>query len=378
MKIPSVPSSYNQLLKWLRWLLSFSLLAIIVYVAPIKEIGRSLLLINPFIVVSAMFLVIVNLCLRGARWALLFYPHYHITGLSASGPVMIGLAVNGILPGRVGELVRIILGVRKFKSGFTFTTATVIGDRMLDGLTLLLFFGTSMLLLPHSSTGTSENIIIRSVSSQTVFHVFRSLSIISFVLLFSVIGLMFLRKRLPLEKIVRCTPVIGLRIGDWAEKVIGEASRGFEAFRYPWVLFRSISLSLIIWLSLALCTYLVALGMSDITLNFLQALVITSISVAASSIPAAPGAWGVFEAGTLLAIKLLNIPCETSVGVAFAFILHFCTYTSVVFMGIIAVMRSEITVSELNSVIQSSASQQLSGDDHRSENKANVSSPSER
>ena len=100
-------------------------------------------------------------------------------------------------------------------------------------------------------------------------------------------------------------------------------------------------MSLLLWLALGLTNLLVARAMPGVELDFRQALVVTAISIAASAIPSVPGAWGVYEAGVLLALVLVRAAPEPGDGVAFAFVSHLCQYLPVVVLGAIAGFRSQ-------------------------------------
>ncbi len=59
----------------------------------------------------------------------------------------------------------------------------------------------------------------------------------------------------------------------------------------------------------------------------------TSISIAASSIPSVPGAWGVFEAGGLFALVISGVQFEQAVGIAYVLTIHIVNYLLIVLLG---------------------------------------------
>ncbi len=357
-----------RLLRWLCWCLSIALLGSLFFIVPLKDVCHSLLLTNPLIFIIAMIFVVMHLYLRSIRWALLFSPHYHVTGKTAAGPVMISLATNGVLPWKIGELVRVAIGAKKFKSGFPFTIATVIGDRLLDSLSLLLFLNVAIILLPDFDYQVSVKAFNREIGAKIIPHLIKTIYVTSGIILFSIILLILPKTRTLLSIIISLLPALGLRINKFIDKALPEAVRGLTAFQNFRILLKVTILSLATWLLLAFTTQLISLSMPGIKLNFIQSFTVTVISISAASIPSTPGAWGIFEGGALLALKLLNVPCAISESIAFVLVLHLSLYIPVILMGAVMVMKGELTTSELYSVIHSSVQQQSSKDKHISGN----------
>lgn len=341
------------LFAWIGWIISLAVIVGMVYLVPFNDIVRSLSLVDPIYFFLAFLTTGINLALRGKKWAMLFLPKYKIRAIDALAPVNIGLAVNGVLPGKVGEFVRVALGVKMFKTSYAFTTVTLIGDRLLDALTLLLFLGLSILALPSfeiNSTVNSE--ITELVSPEALVDVIWSMSAMSILLLLFIIGLMITTTRNLLLKVVKAIPVIGKAISNKADHIFSELNEALMAFReFKIVLSVSIQ-SILVWLVLAVGTYLLSFGFEGLEMNFFQALVITSISIASAAIPSAPGGWGIFEAGTVLAIRMMNIQCDDSTAIAYAFAMHFAQYLAVMGGGIVMMFVAGISKNELKNLIK--------------------------
>jgi uncharacterized protein (TIRG00374 family) len=327
------------LLIWCGWALSLVLLGSIVFIVPVRDVWQALRLTQPLFVVPGIFLVLVHLRFRGSRWALLFQPHYQISGSAASVPVIIGLAVNGVLPGKVGELMRIGLGARQFKTSLTFTTMTAISDRLFDALTLLVLLGGALFLVPEYHALTTVHIFRYEVRPEVLSRLATTFAATVLLLLGLIVCLMFARTRTFLLQVFNGLPIIGGKFHTKIEHIFTEAAHGLAALRDTRIFLKVMLFSGLIWLPPALTTQLVSLGIPGIHLNFFQALIVTVISIGMTSIPSAPGSWGVFETGTLLALKLLNIPWEPRVSVAFALILHLSFYLPIVLTGAILFLK---------------------------------------
>lgn len=322
--------------RWSRSLLGLILSAFflvgIVWAVPFSDVKDSLMQANHGLLVLASLPVLLNLWIRGIRWALLFQPQYSIQSRDALGPVLIGLALNSVLPGRAGELARVGLGARKLGVSVPFVLSTVFGERLLDAVVLLFFLGISLLLLPQVEGSATVEFMGFFLSFETLGEVARNLGIASALLSVLVVSLLVPFSRSRLKEAFGKLPLVGVS----AKKALGELGRGLTSLRRPMIFLKVLSLSLILWFALALTILLVSKAIPGIDLNLRQALVIMSISIAVSAIPSAPGAWGVFEAGILLALTLCNVSLEKGTSIAFAFVAHTCQYLPVVSLGGVA------------------------------------------
>lgn len=336
----------QNIIKWVGGGVSLVLLGSIGFIVPVQKVWNALLLARPLWVISSMFLILIHLRLRGSRWALLFLPHYRISGASASIPVIIGLAMNGVFPGKIGELVRIGLGARQFKTGITFTTMTAINDRLFDAITLVGFLSGSLFLLPTVNTLNSLEILHYHIQPDQIAGVMKAGAITIFTLLGLVASLVFSRTRRWLVALSSFVPLIGNWLPQKVEAILAETSRGIAPFKNFRVLSKIAFLSAAIWLPPAFAAQCVAFGTPGIELNLAQAFLVTMMSVGMAAIPSAPGAWGVFEAGTVFALQLLGIQSDLSQKIAFALILHSSFYIPTVVTGGILLMKTKLSVSE--------------------------------
>lgn len=83
---------------------------------------------------------------RAQRWAAILRPIAPLTQTEAASLMTIGLAANNVLPARTGEIVRAVLLKRQRGiSGFA-VLATIIVERILDGLVLAIFLAATIAL----------------------------------------------------------------------------------------------------------------------------------------------------------------------------------------------------------------------------------------
>jgi glycosyltransferase 2 family protein len=100
---------------------------------------------NPVYIVPAIGIYFVGVWLRAWRWQLLMSPFAHVPTGRLFRIILIGFAVNNVLPLRLGEIVRTFLLRRSHGIPIASTLATVLIERLLDvfalcGLMTLVLF----------------------------------------------------------------------------------------------------------------------------------------------------------------------------------------------------------------------------------------------
>jgi hypothetical protein len=90
--------------------------------------------------VSALFI-------RAARWRLLLRPLADLPARRFLAPLSIGFMVNFLLPGRAGEVVRVWLLGRREPVSASAAFATVVVERLFDGLAIICFLAPAPFLL---------------------------------------------------------------------------------------------------------------------------------------------------------------------------------------------------------------------------------------
>ena len=98
--------------------------------------------------VPAIAVYFVSLYVRSYRWRYLLQPFAAVHSWRLYPVILVGYMANTLLPVRLGELARsYYLSVREPVRGST-ALATILVERVFDGLTLLVFLAVAALFLP--------------------------------------------------------------------------------------------------------------------------------------------------------------------------------------------------------------------------------------
>lgn len=244
--------------------------------------------------------------IRGYRWKLMLKPVKNVSALSCIAAIFVDLLGNNILPARLGDLWRSIAVKHKENLPVTTAFSSLVVERILDGLVILLgaFLGRWLFKkVPNSM-------------KQAIMYL--TLGLLAIILVFLLIY------AIHEHRYKNCDSKIALHV----KKVV-------SALRFLGNLRNTIYILLLSILSWIIEFYsyfyfLKAIGLKGPMSLALFVMVAVNIGV---SIPSGPGFFGVFEYSTLLAFYAYSLPKE--LGLTYAFITHALRYISGSLVGFI-------------------------------------------
>ncbi|MDJ0655486.1 MAG: lysylphosphatidylglycerol synthase transmembrane domain-containing protein [Xanthomonadales bacterium] len=295
---------------------------------PVDDVLEALLQIDPLMIVLAALCTFVNLYLRGIRWYLLGRESSAARVGSAVRISSIGLAINAVLPGKVGELAKVGMTSRTWGIGLPRAGAILVTERVTDGVVLLAI--ASVFLWSSASVGALAledgkglSAAVRSMAVLTGFVVIVTLLLAS----------------PPLNRWLRSVVlkiVPGSAVARKISHIVSEIGVGLRSATSPWQIVAAYSLTLVMWVMLAAGALLLAGGSDLLSLTISEAMLLTAVTVIFSAAPSAPGAWGIFEAAGVMVILSLGIAEEGPPALAFVLTLHLVQYAPVVIAGFLA------------------------------------------
>src|SRR5207237_10002072 len=99
------------------------------------------------LIFPAVALYFVGVWLRSARWGLLL-PEHAVKTSTLFRALVVGFTVNNLLPLRMGEVARAYLLARWAGVAYGATIASLVVERVLDGLSLAVLLLVALWLLP--------------------------------------------------------------------------------------------------------------------------------------------------------------------------------------------------------------------------------------
>ncbi|MCE5229688.1 flippase-like domain-containing protein [bacterium] len=284
-----------------------------------------------------------SMYLRAVRWGLLFKPHYDIKGWQAFAPLMVGFAFNSILPGRVGEVVRCLHIGKSQKTGVPVALATVVAERILDAVTLFGMLAVAFAVLPPIDPNTNvpvpgSTVVLNAKVLEKSIH---GLITICIVLVVGLIVFMFPWVQLTCIRITRRLGFMSARIRRAIARIIIKFAGGFHALKQPAVMARIIFHSVVLWVLVGVSNLAIARGF-DLPMSLPQALALVTLIGIFITIPAAPGYWGLYEAGAIFTLTVMKISDNVTVMFAYAIMIHLVQYVPIVVIGLWMARKADI------------------------------------
>jgi uncharacterized membrane protein YbhN (UPF0104 family) len=201
---------------------------------------------------------------------------------------LVGYLANTVLPARLGEGVRAVLLARREGLPMPDTIGSVVLERLLDILTVAILGATAAVAL--------------GARGQTLIVALVGLAVAVGALVVVAIAARFLR-RSHWGRLERARTIVG-----------GLLSGASPAGRAP-VIARALALTVITWLLDAGIYWLVARSLG-VDLAPVAAMIVSTVAVLSTAIPAAPGYVGTFELAASGALRALGVDVETALAVA--------------------------------------------------------------
>lgn len=247
--------------------------------------------------VLAQFVIHV---VRAVRWGLLVKPLGPISNRAIFAAASIGFPATFFLPLRLGEFARPAMAVRSGLS-FTGTFASVVVERMADGLVNVGLFFTLLAVLPSDVAPEIRR--------------FSWIALVFFGGGLVALGIGYWARSLFLKVTRRLLTPFGPGISD---KVVGLLSTfldGLQSVASPTRLLGFLALTLVYWAVNGWATYLVAAHYAP-GLPFIAGPFMVTVIVFAIMIPAGPAFAGTLEAGVRLGLAPFGVGADQAAVVA--------------------------------------------------------------
>jgi uncharacterized protein (TIRG00374 family) len=235
---------------------------------------------------------------------------------------------NNILPARAGEFVRAFVGARMERIPFSTSFATVVIDRVLDGLTVSAIFALAVVIQPLPDEIKGAGYLAAAV----------------YAVALATLLLLILNEQLAIRVIAKVLSPLPDRFGAYVVDLARTFAGGLSALRTPRLLFSATGISVLIWLGYALSVYFMAWAF-NIELTMMQSLVVLLIVTIALTLPSTPGFVGTMELALKWGLVLFGI--DESRAFAFALVYHVTQYVPITVAGLIALWIERFSMRDI-------------------------------
>lgn len=307
--------------------------AVFLYLAFRKISFRHMILaqekVNYWYLAPAAVFLFLSLWFRAYRWGIFFRPMKPMRMRNLFSSLLIGYMANNVLPFRLGEFLRAysIGKAEDFSKVASF--ATIVLERIIDVITLLIFLGVALLFQPFPHYVKNSGLIIFIIcASALLFMVF---------LVIRTEGtLLFYRK---------FTRFIPQKISHRGENVLRSLIDGLAILRSPRYCFMIALHSALIWLSYVMIVHMLVYAFNfqiDYGLTLLASVTILVMTAISVSVPSSPGYIGTYHYLVMLGLEIYKVPSSTAL--TFAVVLHLFTMLPMTFIGLYYFMRQNLSI----------------------------------
>jgi glycosyltransferase 2 family protein len=299
---------------------------------------------DPWLLGAAVGLTMMTYVLRAFRWQYLLAPIGPTRFWTAFETTVIGFAASFLLPARPGEVLRPYLLARREHLPPTAAFATIILERLLDLVTVLLFFGVFVIFVDPASL-SGDPALYRQVKTGGLLAAAGAAA--GLVLFFVLAGHPERLGRLALQ----AERVLPARLARVAAGLVQAFAEGLAVMRQPGRLAVSLVLSVPLWLSIAGGIWITSRAF-HMTFGFLGSFLVMKLLVVGVAMPT-PGQVGGFHAMYRIAVTaFLGAPEATAVGAAI--VLHAIAFVPVTILGLIFMARAGLSLGGMRDLARDS------------------------
>ena len=324
---------------WLGLLISALFLYLVLRKIDYSTLWQVLRSANYLWIVPGVVVYFIALWARSWRWHYLLRPLKALPTRTMFPIVTIGYAGNNIFPARAGEVVRAVVLKRKQGVPISASLATIIVERVFDGIVMLAFVFVNLAELTRLTGVTLDvaglKIGIREVAIWGSVVFFGALAVFLVAAMFP-----SLTDRLLTWLVQRLAPA-RLR-----EKILGISRRflaGLESLRSPFDVLMVFFTSVLIWL-LETVKYWFVMHAFNFSVSFFALMLMNGVVNLATTIPSAPGYLGTFDLPGIAVLQAYNISFDTAA--SYTFVLHIALWFPVTALGLYYMFREGIKWSE--------------------------------
>jgi uncharacterized protein (TIRG00374 family) len=327
-----------QMKKWQFWLgvlISILFLWLALRGLKLGDFWGAMQKANYIWLVPAILVYFVAVWVRAWRWHFLLGPIKKIPTSTMFPITTIGYMGNNIYPARAGEVLRAVILKRKEGVPVSASLATIIVERIFDGVVMLafVFVNLSELAKLTGASGFVGNIQQVAVIGTGVF-----------------LGALFV------FLLAAMFPQATARIGTWVierllpkrlhEKISGIMHKfldGLASLRSPFNVLMVFFTSVIIWL-LETAKYWLVMHAFDFSVSFFALMLMNGIVNLATTIPSAPGYIGTFDAPGIAVLTAYGVDQATAAG--YTLVLHVALWVPITLLGAYYLAREGIKWSD--------------------------------
>ncbi len=309
--------------------LAVGLLAVFLRNADLDRVWASVTSARPDFVLLSVLLTCGTFIVRAERWQYLLGPLGPTRFSTVFRTTVIGFAASAVLPARAGEVIRPYLLARREGLSATAAFATIIVERILDLVAVLLLMAAFLIWFDPG---------LESRDSR-VFEAIRFGGLVMAPVAVGTLVLMFFMAGHP-ERLhvwlLKAEAVLPKRLAAMIARFAQTFAEGFAVVRSPGRLVAAMAWSIVLWVAIASGIWAVSVAFG-IAMPFTGAWLMLAPLVVGVAVPTPGGVGGFHEAYRIGATGFFGADNDTAVGAAI--VLHAISVGPVTIAGLIFIVQ---------------------------------------
>ena len=316
---------------WISIIISLVFVILIFYKVDFNKTKEALRTANYMYLPLAVALSLVTNIFRTYRWKYVINPIKKISTQSLFSGVAIGYMANNLLPARLGEFVRAYIMGKKEGISKSSTLATIVLERIFDGLALLFFLGIISLLFSLPLWIKQAGIAAGAF----------------FLFLFAFLILLMMKKAQGIQLVKRFLGLFSSKLANEAGRLLNLFLTGLVVINHKRNLLIVFLFSIIVWLVEAMTYYIISVSFGINLPVYVSLLVVVIVNIGIL-IPSAPGYIGAFEFFCISSLAIFSV--EQSVALSFAIVLHAVLFIPITAIGIFYFWKENLNFAEITNI----------------------------
>jgi glycosyltransferase 2 family protein len=297
---------------------------------------------DPGLLILAVGITMMIYTFRALRWQYLLAPIGPTHFATAFQTTIIGFAASFLLPARPGEVLRPYLLAKREGLPATACFATIILERLLDMVTVLLLFGAFVVLVDPATLAVDPALYAKV---KTGGWLAAAGAIAGLGILFVLAGH---PDRLGAWAL-RLERVLPSRLAQMVAHFVEGFAQGLAVLRRPAHLIGSVALSFPMWMSIALGIYVTSHAF-HMTFPYIGSFLVTTLLVVGVAMPTPGQVGGFHEMYKIAVMSFFGAPKETAV--AGAIVLHAISNVPVALLGLVFMAREGLSLGRMREMVQ--------------------------
>jgi uncharacterized protein (TIRG00374 family) len=316
------------------------LLGLFLHNVNLRRVAAEILHARPSWLALSLATMFVNLAIRALRWQYLLEPLGETSFSSAFRATAVGYAANSVLPARAGEVIRPYFLARHERMSATGAFATIILERLLDLVTVLVLLAAFVFVFGRDvATG-----------SPTLFAAVKWAGAMASVVSLGALVVLFLLAGSP-ERLAsameRFERAASSAFAGMISRIVQKFARGLGTIRRPGRLLVALAWSFPLWLSIDVGIWALAVAFG-FHVPFTGSFLIVPLLTLGVLVPT-PGAIGGFHEAFRLGVTVFyGVPDDAAV--AAALVLHAFSVGPSLFLGLFFAARVGLNIAGLRQI----------------------------